>query len=130
VALVVEASAAAPARVTEVRLTAGRSLSIVEGTLDELEARAESGAVDPDAYLRVHVREKIRVGLGDEVRGLFPNAVDVVLESSTSGGSGPAIEPRVGRSPRELFDAYLQSAGVADDALTALFDELYEEALA
>jgi len=130
VALVIDASAGAPARVTEVPLTAGRSLSIVEGTLDELKTRAESGAVDPDAYLRVHVREKIRVGLGDEVRELFPNAVDVVLDSSTSGGPGPAIETRVGRSPRELFDAYLQGAGVEDDALTALFDELYEEALA
>jgi DNA repair protein SbcD/Mre11 len=130
VALVVEASAGAPARVTEVPLTAGRSLSIVEGTLTELRTRAESGAIDPDAYLRVHVREKIRVGLGDEVRELFPNAVDVVLESSTSGGPGPSTETRVGRSPRELFDAYLQSAGVEDDAITALFDELHEETFA
>jgi exonuclease SbcD len=127
VALVVEASAGTPARVTEVPLRAGRPLAIVDGTLAELTTRASSGAVDPGAYLRVHVREKLRVGLGDEVRELFPNAVDVVLENMAAGGAPPDIEHRVGRSPRELFDAYLQSAGVEDDALTALFDELYEE---
>jgi DNA repair protein SbcD/Mre11 len=126
-ALVVEASAGTPARVTEVPLTAGRRLAIVDGTLAELTKRANSGAVDSDAYLRVHVREKVRVGLGDEVRELFPNAVDVVLENTAAGGSPPDLERRAGRSPRELFDAYLQSAGVEDDALTALFDELYEE---
>jgi len=130
VAVVVEASAGTPAQVTEVPLTAGRSLAIVEGTLADLHARAESGAVDRNAYLRVQVREKVRVGLGDEVRELFPNAVDVVLDSATGGGPGGPLEPRVGRSPRELFGAYLQSVGVDDGALSALFDELCEEATA
>jgi exonuclease SbcD len=110
-------------------LTAGRSLSIVDGTLSELQSRAESHAVDPDAYVRVHVHEKVRVGLGDEVRELFPNAVDVVLDSLAAGRSSDGIETRVGRTPRELFDAYLASAGVDDDALTALFEELHEEAI-
>ncbi|HEX2381675.1 MAG TPA: exonuclease SbcCD subunit D [Acidimicrobiales bacterium] len=123
VALVVEASAGSPARVTEVPLTAGRPLSIVEGSLAELRGRA----VDPDAYVRVHVKEKVRLGLADEVRELFPNAVDVVLDGSSDVRSSADIETRAGRSPRELFGAYLESAGVEDDALTALFDEVYEE---
>jgi exonuclease SbcD len=129
VAVIVEASAGTPARVEEVPLTSGRELVVVDGTLDELRARAASGAVDPDAYLRVHVRSKVRIGLADEVRELFPNAVDVTLEG-TSAGAARDVETRVGRSPRELFDAYLQQAGVEDDALSALFDELYEEATA
>jgi exonuclease SbcD len=129
VALVVEASAGTPARVTPVPLQSGRALVNIEGTVDELRARAESGGVDASAYLRVQVREKLRVGLADEARDLFPNVVDVVLESSTSwsAGSGRDAEARAGRSPRELFGAYLDDAGVRDDALTAFFDELYEE---
>jgi len=77
----------------------------------------------------VHVKERVRVGLADEVRALFPNAVDVVLAGSSDGSALPPPETRAGRSPRELFDAYLQSVGVDDDSLTALFDELYEEAV-
>jgi exonuclease SbcD len=130
VALVVEASAGMPAKVTEVPLTTGRPLSIVEGTLAELKQYASAGTFDLDGYLRVHVREKVRVGLGDEVRELFPNAVDVVLESTGGGRSVDHTETRAGQTPRELFDAYLRNAGVEDPPLTALFDELYEEATA
>jgi exonuclease SbcD len=126
VALVVEASPGVPARVTEVPLTSGRQLAIVEGTLAELRDRA----VDKDAYVRVHVKEKVRVGLADEVRELFPNAIDVVLDGVSRGGTSSDIETRVGRSPRELFVAYLHNVGVEDDALTALFDEVYEESSA
>ncbi len=128
VALIVDAEPGVPARVTEVPLAAGRPLAIVEGTVAEL----RKVAVDADAYLRVHVREKLRVGLADEVRELFPNAVDVVLEGTdpAGGGSRSNTQTRVGQSPRELFDAYLHDNDVEDAALTALFDELLEEALA
>ena len=133
VAVVVDASPGAPARVEEVPLTAGRRLAVVDGTLEELRGRAGSGgdaSLDSDAYLRVHVREKLRIGLADEVRELFPNAVDVVLEGSRKGADRPLdFDTRAGRSPRELFDAYLRGAGIADRALTVLFDELYEEAV-
>jgi exonuclease SbcD len=127
VAVIVDAAPGVPARVTEVPLTAGHQLAIVEGTVAELRDRG----VDPDAYVRVHVREKLRVGLADEVRELFPNAVDVVLEGAGGGGGSRAeVEPRAGRSPRDLFDAYLRENDVEDAALTALFDELLEDALA
>jgi exonuclease SbcD len=127
VALVVEASAGTPARVTEVPLQSGRPLQVVKGTLAEL----RSLSVADDAYVRVHVREKLRVGLADEVRELFPDVVDVVLESPTARGKGePVPESRSERSPRELFTAYLREADVDDPSLVALFDTLYEEATA
>jgi exonuclease SbcD len=126
VALVVEASAGTPARVTEVPLRAGRPLQVVKGTLAEL----QSLTVADDAYVRVHVREKLRVGLADEVRELFPDVVDVVLEVPTARGNGePVPESRSERSPHDLFAAYLRDADVDDPNLVALFDTLYEEAV-
>jgi exonuclease SbcD len=125
VAVVVEASAGTPARVTEVPLRAGRPLQVVKGTLAEL----RSLTVADGAYVRVHVREKLRVGLADEVRELFPDVVDVVLESPTTRGNGePAPEPRSERGPHDLFTAYLRDSDVDDPNLVALFDTLYEEA--
>jgi exonuclease SbcD len=62
---------------------------------------------------------------------MFPNAVDVVLEGPTAErASSPDVDRRSDRSPRELFDAYLTNEGVDEPALLALFDELYEEAVA
>lgn len=130
VALVVEANPGTPARVTPVPLTAGRRLQILKGTLPELESLARDG-VDTEAYLRVHVRERLRLGLADELRELFPNVVDVVLEAPVGGGAGEkVVEPRAERSPRDLFMAYLRGADVDDARLVALFDELYEAATA
>ncbi len=71
-------------------LTAGRRLQVLKGTLADLQSLARDG-VDEDAYLRVHVRERLRLGLADEVRELFPNVVDVVLEAPVGGGAGEKI---------------------------------------
>ena len=122
VALVVEASPGTPARVEEVSLTGGRQLRVVRGTLAEL------AAIDVDelAYLRVHVREKLRVGLADEVRALFPGAVDVVLEGSRGGAEPLPTRGVEERTPHELFAAYLADADVDDPRLTTLFAELHE----
>jgi exonuclease SbcD len=131
VALVVEASAGTPARVTAVPLTSGRSLRIVKGTLAELESVARDGGVLDDAYVRVHVREKLRLGLADEVRELFPNVVDVVLEAPAGRGQGELPpDSRFERSAHDLFTAYLRDADIEDPTLVALFDTLYEEATA
>ena len=124
-ALVVEASPGIPARVTEATLTSGRQLRVVKGTLAELQTLT----VPDDDYVRVHVREKLRVGLADEVRDLFPNVVDVVLEAPAGRGKGErVVETRVERSAHALFSAYLSENDIDDPALVALFDELYEEA--
>ena len=128
-AVVVTATAGAPAQVEEVPLHAARPLVVVEGSIAELASLAASGAVDACAHLRVRVREKLRVGLGDEVRALFDNVVDVVLDGATPDGERRDRATRAGRTPRELFDAYLRDAGVDDAALSALFDEVYEDAV-
>jgi exonuclease SbcD len=129
-ALVVEASAGKPARVTEVPLTEGRPLQVVKGTLAELQAFASGDSVSDNAYVRVHVRERLRIGLADEVRELFPNAVDVVLEAPVGRGRGEPVEPRSERSAHSLFTSYLRDADIDDDQLVALFDTLYEEVTA
>jgi exonuclease SbcD len=129
-ALVVEASAGTPARVTQVPLTAGRPLQVVKGTLAELQSFAAGDGVLDNAYLRVHVRERLRLGLADEVRELFPNVVDVVLEAPAGRGQAEPIEPRSERSAHSLFAEYLRDADIDDPNLVALFDTLYEEATA
>jgi exonuclease SbcD len=130
-AVVVDASPGRPATTTIVPLTSGRQLVELAGTLAELGSLASGRPSDDDAFLKVRVREKHRVGLADEVRSLFRGAVDVVVEAP--GGSAPGVvgERRLdGRSPSELFGAYLADQGVEDGRLTALFDEVLEEVAA
>jgi exonuclease SbcD len=109
--------------VTPVALESGRRLRTVKGTLEQL---AALGAQNED-YLRVFVQEQARVGLGDEVRALFPNAVKIVIESEVSGDDSPRID-RSQLSPHDLFQGYLDSKGVSDERLLRFFDELLEEA--
>jgi exonuclease SbcD len=126
----VEASAGTPARVTQVPLTSGRPLQILKGTLAELQSMADGESVLDDAYLRVHVREKLRLGLADEVRELFPHVVDVVLETPAGRGKADPLDSRLERSAHDLFTAYLRDVDIEDPKLVALFDTLYEEATA
>jgi len=127
--VVVEASPGTPADVRTVPVAGGRPLRTVRGTLAQLEAMAgELG----DAYLRVKVREPARVGLGDEVRALLPNAVDVEVDLGDRAGAGDRhrseASERAGRTPHELFAAYLAARGEDDPRLARLFAELYEDA--
>jgi DNA repair protein SbcD/Mre11 len=128
--LVVDAAPGTPAQVREVPLRSGRAFRTVRGTLAELAALVGDGAEpDPDEpFVRVIVREKPRVGLADEVRDLFPEALDVKVEALTVIADPAGPVDRAGRSPHELFTAYLHDRGVDDDRLVALFGELLEEA--
>jgi exonuclease SbcD len=124
---VVNAAPGVPATVRTVELRSGRELRTVRGTLAELHATAEAGTTG-DAYLRVFVREAGRVGLADEVRELFPDAVDVIVEAPAGDGSPAEAGPaRMALAPREQFATYLSERGIDDDALLALFTELLEE---
>lgn len=124
--LVIDVEPGAPAQVRPLALTAGRRFRTVAGTLDELAAQVIEGS---DDLVRVVVREASRVGLADEVRALFPDAIDIRVEAP-----GEATDQRDdvggpdGRGPGELFAAYLAERGVADDRLTALFAGLLDEA--
>jgi DNA repair protein SbcD/Mre11 len=120
--LIVDAEPGKPATIEPVELASGRKLKTIEGTLDQLR-----GLEVGDAYLRVKLRESARIGLGDEVRELFPNTVNVIIDSGTDPLQSTP-ERDAAASPHDLFSAYLTEKDISDDALVALFDELYEEA--
>lgn len=122
--LLVEAHPGTPAEVRTVPLARGRRLRTIRGTLDELEALAGTASED---HLRVVVRGQARAGLADAVRALFPDAVEVAIESPP-GEPGTAQRPvRLGRSPHELFAEYLAEQGADDERVRTLFAELLGE---
>ena len=121
--LLVEAEPGGPARVREVPLSAGRRLRRLRGTLDEIVALQDEVG---DAYLRIELEETARVGLADEVRELFPDAVDVTIAAPEEAReSSPPV--RLGRPPHELFTEYLTQKNAFDERLIALFGELLAE---
>lgn len=125
---VVEAHAGAAVTVRDIELLQGRRLQSLVGTLDEL--RELAGEAE-GAWLKVIVHEAPRVGLADEVRALFPGAVDVVVErpeaECAAGAQGPERLSRAGRGPAELFGGFLAERGIEDPALVALFAEVLNE---
>ena len=122
-ALLIEATPGLPAKVTAVPLSAGRRLTTIRGTLDEVLARADDVT---DAYVKVQLVEKARVGLADEIRDAIPDAVEVVLESTDPVRREP--EPRQKLKPTEAFHRYLTEKGVEDSKVESLFAELLDEA--
>jgi exonuclease SbcD len=125
---VVEATPGTPARHRQIELSAGRRLRTVRGTLADL-----AGLVDDvgDDWLRVVVTEPPRIGLSDDVRALFTNAIDVVVEDPTARGDTARYDhtSRQGHSPRELFASYLDEVGQQDPRVLALFDRLMDGAI-
>ena len=124
--LVVEAHPGTPARVTDIELSAGRRLRTLTGPLEQIRPLAGTTG---DEWLKVVLQEAPRIGLADEVRELFPECVDVVVERPP--GPEPTGEPRpsrAGYTPAELFDAFLDERGERQPPLVELFAELLEEA--
>ncbi len=124
---VVQASPSAPAHTTQVPLTSGRRLRVVQGTMAQLQALADGGGTGDD-HLKIVVREPARAGLADDVRVLFEHCVDVVVEAPPASGQSRARPTRRGQAPTELLHAYLQAHDVDDARLEALFAGLFEEA--
>ncbi len=123
---IVEVTATTPAKVRAVPIAAAVPLRTVRGTLADLSTVDGSNP----GWLRVVVREQPRAGLREEVQALLPRALEVRVDPELLPASDPATpaESRVGRSPRELFAAYLADRGHADAAVQDLFNRLYEEA--
>ncbi len=121
---IIDAHPGAPAKVETVALANGRRLRTIGGSLDVLAGLAGTTG---DDHLRVVVDERPRAGLADEVRALFPDAVDVTVVAAETGTAG-TVSPgdRLGKAPTELFAEYLAERGVDDPRLTALFGELLE----
>ena len=120
----VEVEPGLPASVDTRPLRSGRRLRTLRGSLAQVISLA--GQVGDD-YLRVELDEKARTGLADEVRELFPGAVEVRLAAAFAADSSLPTARRLGRDPSELFLEYLTSRKIEDPALVGLFDELLAE---
>lgn len=121
-ALLVDAEPGLPATVTVRPLTMGRGLRTLRGTLDEIRD-IEVG----DAFLRIDLDEPLRIGLLEDVREIFPGAVDIRLRSSLEAATRSTVG-RIGRPPHTLFADYLKSRTIDDARLNTLFGELLAEA--
>lgn len=125
--LVVEATPTVPARVRPVPVAGGRTLRTLRGPFEQL--RAHAGATGDD-FLRVVVEEPARAGLAEDVRDLLGDGVVEVRLAGPADRSTPgaaAESARSGRTPHELFAAYLAAQGTADPRVEALFAELLDE---
>ena len=123
--LAVDAAPGRPARVRRIELRQPRRLRTLSGTTAELAAAAAGVG---DALLRVVVTEPARSGLGDEVRALLPNAIDIQVALPAAGAEADRPSRRAGRSTVDLFHDYLAERNIADPAVEALFAELLDGA--
>jgi exonuclease SbcD len=122
--LVVDVTPTTPAQVREVPLRSGTELRTVTGTVPELEAM-DAGAFG-DAWLRVRVEGPGRAGLVDDVRTWLGDRVVEVRVLGDRAAPDTHVATRQGRTPHELFDAYLADQDIDDPRLPALFAELLE----
>ena len=122
---IVELQPGDPPEVRLVPIASGRRLRDVKGTYDELVAQQE--ALD-DAFLRVTLRcERPLPGIGDKIRALLPNAVEVRLDYPRDSKS---TETRIrGLTPREQYRLYLKAKNQAEpnESELNLFERLLEE---
>lgn len=140
--VLVEAHAGHPVEICSIPLTSGRTLLDVQGTLEELQARAESFR---GAYLRVTLNVPAPApGLANRVKEILPDALEVRLAYprvdepaiTATGEDGPA-EPdadgagmaATGAEPVQRLQAYYRREHGADlpPAMAELFTRLYEE---
>jgi exonuclease SbcD len=128
---IVDARPGLPADSKAVRITRGTSLRNLRLRIDELAAHAGKYG---DEYVRVFVEVDAPVQqLAEQVLAALPNAVSI--EEIRTGGAQPppGSGPRPsGLEPHELLSRYyLETRAQPIPAeLTALFNEMYEEALA
>jgi exonuclease SbcD len=115
-----------PAKVEEIPISAGRRLIDVRGTLDELDQYRDT---INDAYLRVFLTcERPQPGLGDQVREILPNTLEVRLEYERQEAGTEKLDIKQ-LVPRELFQRYYRDrhAAEADTDLLDLFDRVLDE---
>ncbi|MCZ6663132.1 MAG: exonuclease SbcCD subunit D [Actinobacteria bacterium] len=121
--LLVDADPGKPASVRQVGLESGVPLIQLEGTLDEVLARA--GEVE-GAYVKVLLDEPGRAGLNDEVREAIPGAVDVVVRSVAEQRPRRSVDTSA-HSPTELFREYLKTRELDDPDVVDLFREIEQD---
>jgi exonuclease SbcD len=124
--VIADIKAGHPALLETIPLSSGRKLRDIAGTLPELTEMASRAGND---FLRVTVKTDQRIlGIADQIRDLFPNALHVTQEYPHSSEPPPALGGN--RMPAEVFaDFHLQTKGNAPAAeLIEAFQELYAEA--
>lgn len=120
---IIDVHAGAPAKVTAAKLSAGRELRTVSGTLADLRSLDDIG----DHWLRVRVDEARRADLADDVRTILgERVVDVELIREDSD-EHVQRRRRIGRDPMETFTEYLDELGIEDDRLKAMFSDLLDD---
>lgn len=125
--LVVDAAPGRPATVESRKITEGRALRELRGTLSELAAKASEVG---DAYLKVLVDVPGPLpNLTEQVREILPNAVDV-RANLPDRERAPDISDQIGLSPMELLARYHRESFGSElrPAVGALFQRLLEEA--
>lgn len=121
---IVDLEPGVPAVVREVALVSGRNLRTLRGTMSELQAAVGTSG---DDYLRIVVTDTRRAGLADDIREMFPFAVDVAVEA-VEGDRRSRMPRPSDASPSDLLAAYLADVGVDDDRLIPAFEALLDEA--
>jgi DNA repair protein SbcD/Mre11 len=125
--VVVEAKAGKPPTIEEVPITSGRRLVDLDGTLDQVLAKAGTTG---DAYLRVRVQTDGPVpGLAERVREALPETVVVELVYERADHERPDAG-MASLAPREQFLHYYRHAHGAEPehALMEAFDRVCAEA--
>jgi exonuclease SbcD len=121
----VEANPGVPATIETIAIKAGKQLKTLRGNLLELSTMAETQS---DDLLRILIDADPTPGLADQVRDLFPQAIDVrILRKAEKKQVQEGQQKLLERSPQELFAKYLQAGGIYDEALVKLFNQLLEE---
>lgn len=126
--VIVEAEPGGAARLESAPLTAGRRLRDISGNLDELQKLARDVG---DAYLRVTARVVAPLpGLAEQVKELFPNALEVAVEYPRDAPRTPGTGDIRKLSPEQLFTDFCRKRNGAEPSpeIVGLFRRLHEEA--
>lgn len=125
--IVFDAKPGRPPEVRHIPLSSGRRLREVQGTLEELRARADSFG---DDFLRVRVDLPAPVpALAAQVRDFLPNAVDIQSLRSDRNEAAAAAASMRGMTPLQMFQRYFEQTQGAElrPELADLFTELLAE---
>src|SRR5262249_47826461 len=123
--VIVDLKAGRPAKVETVSLNSGRRLREVNGSLEELKSLA--GTVGDD-FLRLIVKMETHIsGVPDQLREMFPNALDIKVLCPEEEGSLPELSSN--KQPHEHFADFFRGAKNSEppEEIMVAFKELQQE---
>ena len=102
--IIVDVKPGKPANVETIALHSGRQLRQLTGTLEELKACADSVG---DDFLKLIVRMEVHLpGIPDQLREIFPNALDIQVKCPHEEDSLPELSGN--KQPHEHFADYFR----------------------